>query len=183
MSNERAIIKIRRGSGIPTTSNLVANELGFSTTTQDLYINNGTGITRIGINALTGSVAPVAADGQNGDFYIQTATEGGVTEIVAIFSKVSGAWLQIQTGGGGGSPAVILTDTLVAGQTTLVFSDARITANSRVFPWCSIWGVVPTSVVTVAGSITIVFPVQSVDMTVQIELPDTSYNYAEGESF
>ena len=179
MSENRSTIKIRHGSGIPTTSNLTARELGFSDTTQNLYIHNGTGITRISINALTGSVDPVAADGQDGDFYIQVSSGS----IVALFSKVNGAWLQIQTGGGGGSPAVILTDTLVAGQTTLVFTDARITADSRVFPWCSIWGVIPTTVSTVAGSITITFPAQSIDMTVQIELPDTVYNYAEEESF
>lgn len=182
MSGERAKIKIRHGSGVPTTSHLDARELGFSDTTKNLYIHDGIGITRIGINALTGSVDPVAADGQDGDFYIKTETTGGATEIVAIYSKVGGAWLEIETGGGD-IPPVILTDTLVAGQTTLVFTDARITADSRVFPWCSIWGVIPTSVTTVAGSTTIVFPVQSVDMTVQIELPDAIYNYAEEENF
>lgn len=181
MSGERAKIKIRHGSGVPTTSHLDARELGFSDTTKNLYIHDGTDIIRIGINALTGTANPTSSDGQDGDFYIQTVS-GAIT---ALYSKVSGAWLQIQTGGGGGgsSPAVILTDTLVAGQTTLVFTDARITANSRVFPWCSIWGVIPTSITTVDGSITITFSPQNVDMTVQIELPDSVYNYAEGENF
>lgn len=102
MSENRSTIKIRHGSGIPTTSNLTAHELGFSDTTQNLYIHNGTGITRIGINALTGSVDPVAADGQNGDFYIKTETTGNETKIVGVFSKVGGEWLEVQTGGGGG---------------------------------------------------------------------------------
>ena len=103
MSENRSIFKIRHGSGIPTSSNLSARELGFSDTTQNLYIHNGTGITRIGINALTGSVDPVAADGQDGDFYIKTETTGNETKIVAVFSKVGGAWLEVSTGGGDAS--------------------------------------------------------------------------------
>ena len=102
MSENRSTIKIRHGSGIPTTSNLTARELGFSDTTQNLYIHNGSGITRIGINALTGSVDPVAADGQNGDFYIKTETTGNETKITGVYSKVNGEWLEVQTGGGGG---------------------------------------------------------------------------------
>lgn len=103
MSENRSTIKIRHGSGIPTTSNLTARELGFSDTTQNLYIHNGNGITRIGINALTGSVDPVVADGQDGDFYIKTETTGNETKIVAVFSKVGGAWLEVSTGGGDAS--------------------------------------------------------------------------------
>lgn len=68
-----------------------------------------------------------------------------------------------------------LSDTLTAGATTLTFTDARIKATSMVFPWCSIWGVLPESVTVSAGSIVIVFPVQSADMEVGIAIDSDAF--------
>ena len=44
--------------------------------------------------ALSGTTAPTAADGKDGDTYYQTETVGQVTSVVAVFIKIAGAWLQ-----------------------------------------------------------------------------------------
>lgn len=93
------VIKIKRGSGIPTTSALSSYELGYSTTLSNLYINNGGSITRIGVDVLTGSSAPASGIGQNGDTFYQTTTSASVTTIEGMFVKVDGEWLQVSTGG------------------------------------------------------------------------------------
>ena len=52
---------------------------------------------------LTGTTAPTSAQGKNGDTYVQTETDqvSGDTTVAAYFVKISGEWLEIQTGGGG----------------------------------------------------------------------------------
>lgn len=47
---------------------------------------------------LTGSSAPTSTAGKNGDLYVQTETTGNVTEVVGLFVKLAGAWLEISTG-------------------------------------------------------------------------------------
>lgn len=51
------------------------------------------------VENLSGTADPTASQGKDGDMYIKTETEGGVTSVVGLFVKVAGAWLQIQTGG------------------------------------------------------------------------------------
>ena len=63
-----------------------------------------------------------------------------------------------------------LSDTLVAGATSLTFLDARITANSHVFPWASVWGIVPTSIVVSAGSVVIGFQAQQSNIDVEVRI-------------
>lgn len=75
-----------------------------------------------------------------------------------------------------------LSATLSAGASSLTFSDSRIETTSRVFPWASTWGVVPDSVAVASGSVTIVFPTQSSDMNVDVDISG-AYPYAEGASF
>lgn len=48
---------------------------------------------------LSGSGVPTSGTGNNGDIYIQTQTEGVTTTVVGMFVKLSGAWLEISTGG------------------------------------------------------------------------------------
>lgn len=48
---------------------------------------------------MTGTVAPTASQGKNGDVYYQTETVGGVTSIVGMFVKISGTWLEVSVGG------------------------------------------------------------------------------------
>lgn len=58
-----------------------------------------------------------------------------------------------------------LSDTLTAGQTTVTFTDARITANSLVSVYAPTWY---TSIVQSAGSVEVTFPVQTTNMDVSI---------------
>lgn len=48
---------------------------------------------------LTGTAVPTSGTGKDGDMYIQTQTENGVTTVIGMFVKISGAWLEISTGG------------------------------------------------------------------------------------
>ena len=61
----------------------------------------------------------------------------------------------------------ILTATLTAGQTSLTFSDASITTNSRIDVYAPMWY---ESASQTTGSVTLTFPVQASDMTVQIRV-------------
>lgn len=72
--------------------------------------------------------------------------------------------------------------TLLAGATSITFTDTRIETDSRIFPWCSIWGVVPTAVSISTGSVTLTFAAQQSDMDVEVDVSG-AYAYAEGESF
>lgn len=69
--------------------------------------------------------------------------------------------LQIATG-------FVFMDTLIAGQTVVQFQDPVITENSTVELYTSIFGVMPNSVTTVNGSITIVFEAQSFNVGVKV---------------
>lgn len=53
----------------------------------------------------SGTTDPTADQGKDGDFYIKTVTESNVTTVAAMFVKIAGAWLEIQTGGGSSLPA------------------------------------------------------------------------------
>lgn len=94
------VIKIKRGSTVPTTSNLESYELGFVTSpgAENLYINNGGTIVRLGIKVITGTSAPTT-QGVDNDIYVQYTTSGNDTEIDAVFVKVSGSWIELPTGG------------------------------------------------------------------------------------
>ena len=94
------VIKIKRGPTVPTTSNLESYELGFVTSSgaENLYINNGGTIIRLGIKVITGTSAPTT-QGVDNDIYVQYTTSGNDTEIDAVFVKVSGSWIELPTGG------------------------------------------------------------------------------------
>ena len=47
----------------------------------------------------SGTAVPTSALGKDGDFYVQTETVDNVTSVVAMFVRISGSWLEIQTGG------------------------------------------------------------------------------------
>lgn len=93
------VIKIKRGSTVPTTSNLESYELGFVTSTDDLYINNNGTITRLGIKVLSGTDTPSAVTGADNDIYIKYSTSGNDTTIDTVYIKMSGSWIALPTGG------------------------------------------------------------------------------------
>lgn len=72
----------------------------------------------------------------------------------------------LQSAGGG----VVLIDTLEAGETTLVFTDASITTGSTV-DWYvdeAFYGVAPTGIKTISGQTTLTFEAQENDMPVKV---------------
>ena len=63
------------------------------------------------IETLSGTSAPTASQGKDGDTYFQYEVIGQSTEIVAMFVKVSGSWLEVDIGGGGGDASVYIGTT------------------------------------------------------------------------
>ena len=64
--------------------------------------------------------------------------------------------------------AVILTETLDAGDTTLTFSDVAITSNSRFDIYASIYGVSPRTMTVTTGQAVLTFKAQSSNMSVKL---------------
>lgn len=60
-----------------------------------------------------------------------------------------------------------LTATLTAGQTTLTFTDAGITANSTIDVYTSVYGVNPEGMTVSSGSLTLTFDAQASDIGVK----------------
>ena len=65
-------------------------------------------------------------------------------------------------------PAIELTDTLEAGETSLTFTDASITTGSNIRILTSAFGVAPTAVSASAGSLTLTFTAQLSDLDVKV---------------
>lgn len=70
------------------------------------------------------------------------------------------------------SSATVLTSTLIAGNTTLTFTDNSITTNSTIDVYVdpAFVGVTYSSLTVSTGSAVFTFPVQSSDMAVKIEV-------------
>lgn len=130
---------------------------------------------------LTGTTAPAAGTGSDGNLYIQyTEGTGGAPDIVdAFFVKLDGEWVTVSTGGGSGT-GTILYDVLEAGQTSLTFSDAAITTASIIDVYTST-AINPTNYSVAAGSITLTFAAQAANVSVAI-LIDARGNAGGGDS-
>jgi len=119
---------------------------------------------------LTGTTAPNDNQGSNGNLYVQyTAGTGGASDIVnAMFVKLDDKWCEISTGGG--TSGTTLTDTLEAGETSIIFADASITTNSKIEVLTSDITVRPTGATVTTGSLTLTFTAQASDITVSVEV-------------
>ena len=78
------IIKLKRGTGTPTTSDLANGEVGIDTIAKILYINDGGTIKAIGGSSSGDSTSPLGGD-------IRTATGDGST---TGFTVTSGATVE-----------------------------------------------------------------------------------------
>ena len=58
---------------------------------------------------LSGTTTPLANEGANGQLYVKYETVSNVDNVVGMYFKKDGAWLEISLGGGGGSSYVELT--------------------------------------------------------------------------
>ena len=64
-----------------------------------------------GAVVMTGTATPSASDGVDGNVFVKYSTAGNVTTITNLYVKISGAWEEVSTGGGGGSSTLAgLTD-------------------------------------------------------------------------
>lgn len=118
------------------------------------------------IDTLGGTTAPTASQGKNGDLYIQTATVGNDTVIVALFIKTADAWVELPYA----LPPVEITGTLAVGATTLTLQDAAITTTSTVDVYTDAWGVNPENVVVTAGQVVLTFEAQETALGVKVRL-------------
>ena len=68
------------------------------------------------------------------------------------------------------SNATIITGTLATGETSIVLADERITTDSMLSIYTSVWGVIPTSVAVVSGQVTLTFEAQTSAMEVGVRV-------------
>lgn len=63
-----------------------------------------------------------------------------------------------------------ITGTLEAGESSITFQNSAIKADSNLEFFTNTFGVVPTNVQTVAGLVTLTFPVQATDIGVKVRI-------------
>ena len=113
------------------------------------------------------STLPTASSENEGYVYI-VITDGTYAGQSAkagdTFVSDGSAWVLVPSGDDAGG-GLVISQTLTAGQTSITFSNAAITATSFISVASEAWY---ESVSQSAGSVTITFPAQSTDMVVQI---------------
>ena len=119
-----------------------------------------------GAVVILGTTAPTAATGENGNLYVQYHTANNENIVDALFVKISGAWSEISTAGGG-SGGTTLTATLAAGETSVTFTDAAITADCNIEILSTVVGLLPTASVAAVGSLTLTYPAQLEAVTIK----------------
>ena len=88
-----------------------------------------------------------------------------------------GSWVDITSGAAG----FALVSTLESGETSLIIEDERITSDSKLYAvYTSIFGVALFSATFNEGSVTLVFPEQTEDMTVRVLFNSDSTNGTAG---
>lgn len=92
------------------------------------------------------------------DVSITTPTDGQIIRYNSTLTKWENGEIPSST---------ILTQTLSAGQTTVTFTDASITTTSLISVYADVWY---SSYSQSAGSFALIFPAQSADMAVTIEV-------------
>lgn len=121
------------------------------------------------------STLPTASSENEGYVYI-VITDGTYAGQSAkagdTFVSDGSAWVLIPSADESG--ALVISQTLTAGQTSITFSNAAITADSAFSYWTSIkegaFGISPTNAVATTGQLVLTFPAQSVDMIVKVEV-------------
>ena len=68
------------------------------------------------------------------------------------------------------SNAAITKGTLAVGSTSIVLSNSKITTNSILSIYTSVWGVNPTAVTVASGQVTLTFDVQTVAVEVGVRV-------------
>lgn len=110
---------------------------------------------------VNGQSYPVSSSASN-------VTYDNTTSQISATNVQSAIDLIIQSGGGGGLTPIILSDILVAGATSITFTDNRIPANAKIFPLTSVYGVNPTDITSSTGSIVVTFESQASNINVEL---------------
>lgn len=97
--------KITAGDLAQTILGSFSFPLVLDTTAKNVFgaINEMKGQLVDGAVVLLGTAAPDLSAGVNGNIYIRYSTSGNVTTITNMYVKISDAWAEVSTGGGGGS--------------------------------------------------------------------------------
>lgn len=115
-----------------------------------------------GVSGKQYSFAGVTGDGF-ANYLVSSTTSipydsGGGARVLRVWGiKLGGAYKEIE-------------GTLTAGATSITLSDSAITTSSTFEPFTSIFGVKPTNMVAVAGSVTLTFEAQSTNMDVKVRV-------------
>lgn len=121
--------------------------LAWSALTGKPFSTVGNGLT-VSSDALTANVKTVEVN------YTGTASASGVRHqrigINGVYTAIEGTKYMEQT-------QTVSTTT----DTTYTFTNSNITASSKVFPWASEWGIIPSSVTVSSGTCTVVIPKQA----------------------
>ena len=121
--------KITAGDLAQTILGSFSFPLVLDTTAKNVFgaINELKGQLDDGAVVLLGTAAPDSAAGVNGNIYIRYSTSGNVTTITNMYVKISDAWAEVSTGGGGGSSTLAgLSDVNISSPTNgqaLVYDD------------------------------------------------------------
>lgn len=114
------------------------------------------------------STLPTASSSNEGFVYI-VITDGTYAGQSAkagdTFVSDGSSWVLVPSGDDSGS--LVISQTLTAGQTSITFSNAAITATSFISVASEVWY---TANVQTTGSVTLTFPEQASDMLVQIKI-------------
>ena len=98
-----------------------------------------------------------------------TVTEAGdnwdASNLNGMESRINSAFSALSACG-----FVEVTGTLLAGTTTLVLSDASITSTSTLDVFTDVYGVSPTDMVALTGSVTLTFEAQESDLGVKVRV-------------
>lgn len=126
--------------------------------------------TKIGTITIDGVDIDVYAP-NGGESALADLTDVDLTEVadgeVLKYDATSNKW--VNGTGGGGSVGTVLTQTLVAGQTTLTFTDVAITENSLVSIYVNHAEAKPVDLDdSTAGTIVLVFNEQATDLVVKL---------------
>ena len=101
-----------------TAIDLASAILGDFEFTQDLATNVKTIFGAINsIMVLSGTTVPSSDIGSNGQLYFKYSSSGGVDTVDGLYWKINNAWVEIQTGGGGGGASVTLGTTVPSDST------------------------------------------------------------------
>lgn len=133
---------------------------------------------------------PPGADGKDGKSAYEYAQDGGYTGTEEEFAEKLATNLQLDATLRDDTKAApagmvgklkgdlakkeplhkVLSATLVAGETTLTFTDTAITDNAMIYIYTNEWGVQPSTVEQSGNTLTLTFDAHSADIGVKVEV-------------